>query len=292
MPIKRNVTVAPRITHLDPPRITGSTLVELHSTTYLSCSGGNYSVVVNRNWLFNGRSALPPHAVSTSGDLEIRDMTRSEVGTYTCIIEKDEVTANTSVLVSVIEANSPIGVLTLSANQPIANGKLVLVFHDSVLIDCHSQRNDITNYTWQFNGSSTLPRSVTAMGVTLYINLMEGATEGNYTCIASKNGLATSASVWVSVKEEKARVIDVTASPTHPRANDRLDIVCYARGFPQPTIIWSFTDPMGQNYIPPGLSNQTPYKIHIDKFQPSLHSGTWTCMARNSVGVGQTSIQI
>ncbi|KAL3885226.1 hypothetical protein ACJMK2_025314 [Sinanodonta woodiana] len=218
-------------------------------------------------------------------------MTRSEIGTYTCGIAKDGVTANASVMVSVIEGNSPMGAVTFDANRPITNGKMVLVLHDSALIDCHSQRNDVT-FTWQFNGSSTLPQNVKVMGVALHIEFMEGTKEGIYTCIVSKNGLATSASVTVSVKEEKARVTQVTASPTHPGANHPLDVVCHLKGYPQPIIIWSFRDPMGQTYMPPGSSNLTPDRVHLDRFQPSLHSGTWTCMARNSLGVDQMSINI
>ncbi|KAL3885224.1 hypothetical protein ACJMK2_025312 [Sinanodonta woodiana] len=218
-------------------------------------------------------------------------MTRSEVGTYVCIIEKDGVTANASVVVSVIEANSPMGVVTFDANRLINNGSMILVLHDSALIYCRSQRNDVT-FEWQFNGSTTLPPNVKATGVTLHIEFMEEATVGSYTCMASKNGLATSASVSVSVKEDKARVTQVTASPTHPGASHPLDVVCHVKGFPKPTIMWTFRDPMGQTYMPPGSSNPTPDRVHIDKFQPSLHSGTWTCMARNSLGVDQMSIQI
>ena len=52
-------------------------------------------------------STLPLHAVDTTrtygGVLEIRNITRSEGGNYTCIIAKDGVTASTSVMVSVIE---------------------------------------------------------------------------------------------------------------------------------------------------------------------------------------------
>ncbi|KAL3885225.1 hypothetical protein ACJMK2_025313 [Sinanodonta woodiana] len=218
-------------------------------------------------------------------------MTRSEVGTYTCIISKDGFTANSSVAISVIEANSPIGVVTIDANRPITNGKMILVLHDKAYIECHSQRNDVT-FGWQFNGNSTLPRTVKVDGSSLRFEFMEEATQGSYTCIVSTNGLATSASVWVSVKEEKARVTQVTSFPTHPEANHLLNIECHVKGFPQPTIIWSFRDPMGHNYMPPGASNPTPDTVHIDSFQSSLHSGTWTCMARNSVGVDQMSINI
>ncbi|KAL3885223.1 hypothetical protein ACJMK2_025311, partial [Sinanodonta woodiana] len=279
----------PKVTHLDPPRIYGSMLLELHSTAFLSCYG-NVSITVNTTWLYNGGSTLPPHTFRSDGSvLEIRNVTGSYRGNYTCIIAKDGVTANTSVMVSVIEANSPLGVVSFDANRPITNEKMVLVLHDSALIDCRSQRNDVT-YVWQFNGDSVLPPNVNVSSHRLNIGLMTSSTVGNYTCIVYKNIFATSASVSVSIKEEKAHVSQVTTSPPHTGTG--LDITCHVTGYPEPNIRWSFTDPMGEKYMPPSYSNLTPNKIHIQNFQPSLHSGTWTCMARNFLGVDQKSIQI
>ncbi|KAL3885219.1 hypothetical protein ACJMK2_025307 [Sinanodonta woodiana] len=284
---------SPPVTHLDPPVVFESMLVEVHSNTYLYCTS---TLTVNHTWLHNGGSTLSPHVVastSATGDavLDIRDITRAEGGRYTCIISKDGVTARSSVMVSVIEENSPLGVLHFNASHTMTHRHMVLVFHDSASIDCVSQRNGVT-YEWRFNRSLVLPPNVHANGRSLKIGVMTGAEVGNYTCIAYTHGLATSASVWVSVKEVKAHVSQMTTSSAHPVKAHQFNIVCHVVGYPEPAISWSFTDPMGQTVVPPGVSHPTPNKVHIQSFQPSLHSGTWTCMVRNYLGVDQKSIHI
>ncbi|KAK3603634.1 hypothetical protein CHS0354_017353 [Potamilus streckersoni] len=285
-------TTTPKITHLNPPYITGSTFLKLHSTAEVIC-WSNASVYVSTSWLFNGGSKFPPHAFGNSeATLYIQDMTRSEVGNYTCIISRDGVTANASVFISVIEANTPFGPPKITGNQPITNGNMVLDFHSTGSLECASERNDVT-FAWQFNGSATLPPHARVTNESLIIENMNVTEVGKYTCIISKNGLASATSVWVSIKEEKAHIYSMMTSPSyHPRTDDELNIFCRVTGYPEPTILWNFKDPMGLYYMPPDTSYRRPDVLHIQHFQPSVHSGTWTCMARNSLGADQNSLEI
>ncbi|KAL3885127.1 hypothetical protein ACJMK2_025225 [Sinanodonta woodiana] len=164
--------------------------------------------------------------------------------------------------------------------------------NSDTILSCNSNEPGVT-YTWLYQGSRLLPPGVHLIDARHLAIL--GATSSNvgtFTCVINKNGHEAASKINVTIVSDKAHVTSVVASPNRPQAGHRVDIHCNVTGYPYPSIYWSYTDTMGTTYIPSSTSFPDPTTIRINNFQPSLHGGTWSCIAKNSLGVDRLSIQM
>ncbi|KAL3885129.1 hypothetical protein ACJMK2_025227 [Sinanodonta woodiana] len=160
------------------------------------------------------------------------------------------------------------------------------------ILSCNSNEPGVT-YTWLFQGNKSLPLGVSIIGGNhLVIIGAKSSNVGTFTCVIYKNGHQAASTNNVTIISEKAHVTSVVASPNPPQTGDRVDILCDATGYPAPAIYWSYTDTMGLTHMTISTSFPNPTTVIIENFQPSIHGGIWSCIARNNLGVDRLSIQM
>ncbi|KAL3885126.1 hypothetical protein ACJMK2_025224 [Sinanodonta woodiana] len=160
------------------------------------------------------------------------------------------------------------------------------------ILSCNSNESGVT-YTWLYQGSKSLPLGVSIMRENhIAIIGADPSNVGTFTCVINKNGQQAASTTNVTIIPEKAHVTSVVASPNPPQTGHRADIHCNATGYPYPSIYWSYTDTMGMTYMPISTSYLDTTTVRIENFQPSLHGGAWSCIARNSLGVDRLSIMM
>ncbi|KAL3885130.1 hypothetical protein ACJMK2_025228 [Sinanodonta woodiana] len=221
-------------------------------------------------------TAITQHMVTTT-------IPQSKV---TTTIAQPKVTTTPSVTTATTATTSE-----LILAPPLINGTISLNVHGNGRLDCVSGRNDVS-FAWQFNGTSSIPQHVHVFRNHLLIVSMTEAEVGMYTCIISHLETTAQVSTWLSMNAEKPHVAFVVASPSHPWTHHRVDIHCSVTGYPDPDIFWSFMDTMGLSYVPINVSYPDRATVRIDDFEPSLHSGKWSCIARNIIGVDNDFVQI
>ncbi|KAK3592358.1 hypothetical protein CHS0354_000976 [Potamilus streckersoni] len=172
-------------TQLYAPVINGRTPLNYHGIGHFHCTSAAHDVTYT--WHFNGSSILAPHATSRQNVLLIRNMTESEVGTYTCVLSKSGSTADASIQVTIKEA--PAHVVSVSSwPMPAVSGK-------ELNLHCEVTGYPVPEVHWSFrnpSGMCLIPPNVVFPGndnVHLSSYKPE-VNQGNWTCIAI-NKLAT-----------------------------------------------------------------------------------------------------
>ncbi|XP_078687492.1 hemicentin-1-like isoform X2 [Branchiostoma floridae x Branchiostoma belcheri] len=140
------------------------------------------------------------------------------------------------------------------------------------------------NLTWKRNGKQLqfllLPHMEQLANGSLKIQVQGTADEGEYECIAANEGGHVSGMVYLAVQTPP--VITITEDVSTFVAKDNVTIVCTAKGYPKPGIMWLHNGqlllPSAHYQISPDGSGLTVINARVED------AGNYTCLATNSAG--------
>ncbi|GFT31287.1 hemicentin-1 [Nephila pilipes] len=265
-----------------PPRIKDSDYsqkVLSGDPVFLSCEASGHppplimwhkdSIVIQDN---NDIQILP------DGTLHLPSANASHSGTYKCLAENEagsqEAVRNLFVLTSPKITKGVPDTYEVIQAQPVA-------------LQCSAEGSPSPTIAWEHNGVSIdlyNPRYKVFPSGDLHISLTQSLDIGTYTCIAKNEAGSDTKNVDLIV------LIPPTAKINGPSVivavkGRNVGLSCIAKGFPPPHINWQ------RNGVPiTGASNsKTSGKLYIESIQPE-HSGTYVCVAANSVGRDHQSV--
>ncbi|KAL2089466.1 hypothetical protein ACEWY4_014154 [Coilia grayii] len=210
---------------------------------------------------------------SGSAVYEIDQVSLKDEGYYECIAINNAGTGRARTFLDVSEPPPAISVLVNSTASP--GGR--------ALLSCHVVSTVPFNLTWQRGGVDVNPRldPRTRLTHNLSLELLSVAPDdaGWYTCIATNEGGASSARVYLSVQEPP----QVSVEPQNQtfQAGQEVWIRCSAKGFPTPTVVWTHNGMfiMGSNRL-----RMTPDGALVIRHSVKKDAGLYGCLASNVAG--------
>ncbi|RXN06313.1 hemicentin-1 [Labeo rohita] len=214
------------------------------------------------------------------GGLQISKARVEDSGTYMCVAQNPAGTAlgKTKLRVQVPPViTSDIKAYTVAVDA-------------SVTLQCHSEGFPTPSITWHKNGqplSESVRQRVLSTGA-LQIAFAQPGDTGRYTCTAAN--VAGTTSLEMSLTVQIPPSIRGGESEVSVVENSQALLACVADGVPQPIITWEkddvpLTDTTGEyTVLPTG-------ELLIDSAQTE-DSGSYTCVATNSVGQDSHTISL
>ncbi|XP_063057327.1 hemicentin-1 isoform X2 [Engraulis encrasicolus] len=218
---------------------------------------------------------------SGSALYEIEQVSLKDEGYYECIAINSAGTGRARTFLDVSEPPPAISALLNSTASP--GGR--------ALLSCHVVSTVPFNLTWQRGGVDLLhprldPRARLTHNLSLELLSVSPDDAGWYTCVATNEGGASTARVYLSVQEPP----QVSVEPQNQtfQAGQEVWIRCSAKGFPTPTVVWTHNDMfiMGSNRL-----RMTPDGALVIRQSVKKDAGVYGCLASNVAGThSQTSV--
>jgi hypothetical protein len=266
-------------------------------------AGGNPVPTFNDvSWYFNGALIDPvtnPHYDIMSSDsvyvLSIIAPSSQVTGTYTVIVSTSQ--GNDSVSVNVTYFDPPAITVTPDVQmlEPMTGA--------NVTINCNATGELPVTYSWEYNGSPSLPDGVMISneGHTLTINsAMAIHHTGQYTCLAYDGITTSTKGIDIFVKFAPTASVGDSLSIKEPFLNQMIHsdhstvliYYCSGAGYPNPSLAWKFN---GNTELPSGVTQVMSGEIlHLIINPPIMlnYEGTYQCVANNSINTSIASLNI
>ncbi|XP_030853395.1 hemicentin-1 isoform X1 [Strongylocentrotus purpuratus] len=225
-------------------------------------------------WQKDGQRVSPMEGflIISDGMLQINDAQPSDAGRYDCIAKNG---AGADVFKVILEVHEPPQIAETTKTYEIR-------VDASVELECRVGGIPKPNIRWLFNGRELGAQSLKLANGNLKIPVVRAEDSGAYTCLAQNDaGFAQAERILV--------VLDVPRLPRPPReqsemtisVNRRAVLTCPADGYPPPEVTWRkdgiLVEPAGR------ITMTENHELIIDRVQES-DSGTYTCVATNSIG--------
>ncbi|XP_078604169.1 hemicentin-1-like isoform X2 [Branchiostoma floridae x Branchiostoma japonicum] len=219
---------------------------------------------------------------STNVTWEILDVSIAAEGMYECKAFSIAGVGKARTFLDVREP-PPIIVSTIAGSAP-PGGNAVL--------SCIVTSETPFNLTWKREGELLqfllLPHMEQLANGSLKIQVKDTADEGQYECIAANEGGQVSGMVYLAVQTPP--VVTITDDVSTFVTKDNVTIVCTAKGYPKPGIMWLHN---GQLLLP-----SSHYQISGDGSSLTVinarveDAGNYTCLATNSAGSQRLSVNL
>ncbi|XP_055948498.1 hemicentin-1-like isoform X2 [Argiope bruennichi] len=218
--------------------------------------------------------------VLPDGTLHFSSANASHTGTYKCLAENEAGSH---------EAIRNLFVLTLPKILEDIPDTYEVIQAQPVILRCSAEGFPSPTIAWEHNGVSIdlyNPRYKVFPSGDLHISLTQSSDIGAYTCIAKNEAGSAIKNIDLIVLVPPTVKINGPSSIVVIRGRN-VALSCSAKGFPPPHINWQ------RNGVPiTGASNsETSGKLYIENILPG-DSGTYVCVAANSVGRDHESIVV
>nr|XP_014344645.1 PREDICTED: hemicentin-1 [Latimeria chalumnae] len=250
-------------------------------TAYLSCSVESlipFTLRFSRDGVKLGIDQF--FSESANVTFEIPRVSVADEGYYECIAISS---AGTGRAQTYLDVSEPPPTINVPNNITVIPG-------ERAILTCLTMSTVPYNLTWKRNNID--PRRIDPYRVQLMSNLsleikkVKPTDAGEYNCIATNEGGATLALVYLTVQEPPK----VSVEPQNQTfiAGSEVRLRCTATGYPKPQIVWTHNDMfiMGNNRqrLSPGGTLTIKKSVKKD-------SGVYSCLASNPAGTDrQTSI--
>uniref|UniRef100_UPI00398F47F3 peroxidasin homolog isoform X2 n=1 Tax=Pristiophorus japonicus TaxID=55135 RepID=UPI00398F47F3 len=283
-------TVTPEEFNCEKPRITTQPRdadVTSGNTVYFTCRAeGNPKPEII--WLRNNNALdmkyNPRLNLLDDGTLMIQNTQEDDQGVYQCMAKNVAGEVKTpEVILRYFEIPARPAFVIQPQNTEVLVG-------ESVTLECSATGNPQPRITWLRSDGSPLPRdpryTITSSGG-LYIQNVEQADGGQYTCHANNNQDSIQANAFIIIKAPP--LFTVLPQDQAVVEGHAVDFHCEADGNPAPTITWTRTGgplPGDRRHIL--LSTGT---LRISRV--ALHDeGQYECQADNIVGARRVAVQL
>ncbi|GIY13520.1 hypothetical protein CDAR_68362 [Caerostris darwini] len=215
--------------------------------------------------------------ILSDGTLHFPSANASHSGTYKCLAENEAGSQ---------EAVRNLLVLTLPEIAEDIPDTYDVVQAQPIVLQCSADGSPSPTIAWEHNGVSIdlyNPRYKVFPSGDLHISLAQSSDIGTYTCIAKNEAGSATKNVDLIVLVPPTVKINGPSFIVAIKGRN-VALSCSAKGFPPPHINWQ------RNGVPiTGASNSETNKLYIENIQPE-HSGTYVCVAANSVGRDHQSL--
>ncbi|XP_070688049.1 hemicentin-1 [Pempheris klunzingeri] len=258
-----------------PPVISSATqkyLAPVDSSVTLQCQADG-SPAPSVSWHKDGQPLRESvrQRVLSSGSLQIAFIQPSDTGRYTCTA------ANAAGTVS-LEMS-----LTVQIPPSIRGGEqeVSVVENSQTQLVCLAEGVPQPSLSWEKDGNplmeSTGEYTILPSGE-LVIDITQPDDAGSYTCVATNAVGQDSRTVTLSVHTHP--VFTELLGDVALNKGERLLLACGVSGIPPPRIMWAFNN----NIMPVHYDHMNGYSELVIERVSKDDSGTYTCVAENSVG--------
>ncbi|XP_078083679.1 hemicentin-1-like [Mustelus asterias] len=241
-----------------------------HSATLPCEAGGRPTPEVT--WVKDGRTIVDQLRLQTfvNGSLHIPQLRLTDAGWYTCIARnKVGVVSTDTILVVQVPPSISIGQSEFS------------VLEDSqALLSCATQGLPVPMVYWEKDSVAVpdIPGKFTALqSGELIVENTTPEDAGVYTCTAVSTAGKASHHIHLSVNVQPA--FTELPADVSLHKGERLLLTCGAKGFPSPSISWTFNNKPIADSGSEGRSELIMEKVSKED------SGTYVCTAENAVGM-------
>ncbi|XP_072176576.1 hemicentin-1-like [Diadema setosum] len=236
-------------------------------------------------WQKNGQRVQASDGFLTirDGMLQIDDAQPSDAGRYVCIAKNG---AGVDVLKIRLEVHEPPSIVTATQSYRVR-------VDTSVELECQVSGIPQPTIHWRHNGRDINLASghyIKLDNNNLKIPLVRPEDSGTYTCIARNNaGIGQAERVLVVLDLPRIPPLTLEQSQMVVSVNRRAILSCPAEGYPPPEVRWRKD---GRLISASGRITMTAnHELIIDRVQES-DSGTYTCVATNSVGSNELNFYL
>uniref|UniRef100_A0A182R2D1 Cell adhesion molecule n=1 Tax=Anopheles funestus TaxID=62324 RepID=A0A182R2D1_ANOFN len=263
-----------------PPEVKGpldlSVQLGANQTVLLECNGwGIPEPTVH--WKFNDTALLPSNMRISNEGLHISNISFSQNGVYSCVLENEHGTLQKIHYVTVRDAPK-----ITSSLEP----HVTLLPNDTVRFECSGTGNPSPKSFWLFNGTVILEEQF------LYI-AYGNASIGTYTCLLESSEGTDRQHMFVNVLRPPQRVTGMnhtdSLTPLKVRADDPLVLVCPFENFN--SLLWQLNERNLEEYFDLTDVKLKENLLIIDRIR-SRHQGTYTCVVKNRAGTDQQSFVV
>uniref|UniRef100_A0A182VQ07 Uncharacterized protein n=1 Tax=Anopheles minimus TaxID=112268 RepID=A0A182VQ07_9DIPT len=273
-----------------PPEVKGPLDLSLqfgaNQDVLLDCNGwGIPEPTVN--WKFNDTPLeLTPNIRVTNEGLHISNISFSQTGVYSCVLENEHGSLQKVHYVIVRGMELKYGVLDAPRITSSLESQVTLLPNDTARFECSGTGSPAPDAFWLFNGTELLHEP--------FLYLAHGnASTGTYTCqLESTEGIDRQ-NMFINVLRPPQRLTGANytdrLTPLKVRADDPLVLVCPFENFN--SLLWQLNDRSLEEYFDLTDVKLKENLLIIDRLR-SRHQGTYTCVVKNRAGTDQQSFVV
>nr|XP_054769474.1 hemicentin-1-like [Lytechinus pictus] len=226
-------------------------------------------------WQKDGQRVSPMEGfiIISDGMLQINDAQPSDAGRYDCIAKNG---AGADVFKVILEVQEPPRIVQ-------TNNTYEARVDRSVELECRVSGTPKPSIRWLFNGRDISgDQSLTLANGNLKIPVVRAEDRGSYTCLAQNDaGFDQVELLLVVLDRPSIPRLPLELSQMTISVNRRAVLTCPADGYPPPVVSWRkdgvLIEPTGR------ITMTESHELIIDRVQ-EIDSGTYTCVAENSIG--------
>jgi len=224
--------------------------------------------------------------------LELRDITPSDAGDFTCQIsiasrETIELSHTVEVLVPPRVRSKP------------ADGKIVIKKGVEVMLECIASGNPVPKVTWTRENDNLLPAgSISGANQHGYkIHRVDRFDAGRYTCRAD-NGVGSPATAQIDLQVLYEPEIEVEAEKVHSGVGKEAHLTCIVHGEPRPSVRWFKestelkSSPLGGRVRIESKESTHRHTLVLRELSSRNDFGNYSCVAENTLGVSKRHIEV
>uniref|UniRef100_A0A182TBY4 Ig-like domain-containing protein n=1 Tax=Anopheles maculatus TaxID=74869 RepID=A0A182TBY4_9DIPT len=213
----------------------------------------------------------------TNEGLHISNISYTQAGIYSCVLENDHGSLQKVHYVTVRDAPK-----ITSSLEP----HLTLLPNDTARFECSGTGSPPPNASWLFNGTTLVPEQ------SLYLAYGNAST-GTYTCLLESSEGTDRQNMFVNVLRPPQRVGGTnytnSLTPLKVRADDALVLACPFENFN--SLLWQLNERNLEEYFDLTDVKLKENMLIIDRIR-SRHQGTYTCVVQNRAGTDRQSFVV
>ncbi|XP_035900028.1 hemicentin-1-like [Anopheles stephensi] len=230
------------------------------------------------HWKFNDVPLeLAPNMQISSDGLHISNISYSQAGIYSCVLENDHGSLQKVHYVTVRDAPK----ITSSLES-----HLTLLPNDTARFECSGTGSPPPTASWLFNGTTIVNEK------SLYLAYSNAST-GTYTCQLESPEGTDRQNMFVNVLRPPQRVggsnFTNSLTPLKVRADDTLVLACPFENFN--SLLWQLNERNLEEYFDLTDVKLKENMLIIDRIR-SRHQGTYTCVVQNRAGTDRQSFVV